>query len=191
MCVVKHVWRQLNVAIPKYWRFSTQASKHWDVSWFITTLNISKAQYVASYIYIYIYIYTYIYIYIYICVCIYIYIYTQISLSLYLSLSLYIYIYMYTHILSSGRLPRLRRPRPRHLPRRPVAAPVGRPTSYCNQILLQSTLFMRGFYFSGVCEEVRCGQTGSTLMGPAAKVMNFDRLGKKVRPGTFGKIKLG
>ena len=25
----------------------------------------------------------------------------------------------------------------------------------------------------------------------AAKVMNFDRLGKKVRPGTFGNIKVG
>ena len=33
-----------------------------------------------------------------------------------------------------------------------------------------------------------CGQMGSTLMGAAAKVMNFDRLGNKVRPGTFGKI---
>ena len=27
--------------------------------------------------------------------------------------------------------------------------------------------------------------------GAAAKVMNFDRLRKKVRPGTFGKIKVG
>ena len=31
-----------------------------------------------------------------------------------------------------------------------------------------------------------CGQIGSTLMRPAAaKVMNFDKLGKKIRPGTF------
>ena len=31
-----------------------------------------------------------------------------------------------------------------------------------------------------------CGQ-----MGAAAEVMNFDSVGKKVRPGTFGKIKVG
>ena len=36
-----------------------------------------------------------------------------------------------------------------------------------------------------------CGQIGSTLMGGAAKVINFDRLGKMVRPGTFGKIQVG
>ena len=29
------------------------------------------------------------------------------------------------------------------------------------------------------------GQTGSTTNGAAAKVMNFDRLGTKVRPDTF------
>ena len=39
---------------------------------------------------------------------------------------------------------------------------------------------------------VSCGQMGSTLInGAAAKVMNFDRLGKKVRPSTFRKIKVG
>ena len=27
--------------------------------------------------------------------------------------------------------------------------------------------------------------------GAAAKAMDFDRLGKKVRPGTFGKINVG
>ena len=27
--------------------------------------------------------------------------------------------------------------------------------------------------------------------GAAAKVMEFDRLGKKARPGTFGKIEVG
>ena len=32
---------------------------------------------------------------------------------------------------------------------------------------------------------------GSTLTGPLAEVMNFVRLGKKVRPGTLGKIKVG
>ena len=32
---------------------------------------------------------------------------------------------------------------------------------------------------------------GDNTYGAAAKVMNFDRLGKKVRPGTFGKIKAG
>ena len=32
---------------------------------------------------------------------------------------------------------------------------------------------------------------GVNTNGAAAKVMNFDRLGKKVRPGTFGKIKVG
>ena len=32
---------------------------------------------------------------------------------------------------------------------------------------------------------------GVSTNGAAAKVMNFDRLGKKVRPGTFGKIKVG
>ena len=33
--------------------------------------------------------------------------------------------------------------------------------------------------------------SGVHTTGAAAKVMNFDRLGKKVRPGTFGKIKVG
>ena len=37
---------------------------------------------------------------------------------------------------------------------------------------------------------VGCGQMGSTLMEPA-KAMIFDRLGKKVRPGTSGKIEAG
>ena len=32
---------------------------------------------------------------------------------------------------------------------------------------------------------------GVNTNGAAAKVMNFDRLGEKVRPGTFGKIKVG
>ena len=32
---------------------------------------------------------------------------------------------------------------------------------------------------------------GVKTNGAAAKVMIFDRLGKKVRPGTFGKIKVG
>ena len=36
-----------------------------------------------------------------------------------------------------------------------------------------------------------CGQMGSTLMGPLQKYVFVDRLGKKVRPGTFGKIKAG
>ena len=32
---------------------------------------------------------------------------------------------------------------------------------------------------------------GVNTNGAAAKVMDFDRLGKKVRPGTFGEIKVG
>ena len=32
---------------------------------------------------------------------------------------------------------------------------------------------------------------GVNTNGAAAKVINFDRLGKKVRPGTFGNIKAG
>ena len=32
---------------------------------------------------------------------------------------------------------------------------------------------------------------GVNTSGAAAKVINFDRLGKKVRPGTFGKIQVG
>ena len=32
---------------------------------------------------------------------------------------------------------------------------------------------------------------GLNTNGAAAKIMNFDRLGKNVRPGTFGKIKVG
>ena len=32
------------------------------------------------------------------------------------------------------------------------------------------------------------GHMGSTLMGPLQKVRNFDSLGKKIRPSTFGKI---
>ena len=35
------------------------------------------------------------------------------------------------------------------------------------------------------------GQAGSTLNGAAAKVISFDGLGKKVRPGTCGKIQVG
>ena len=38
---------------------------------------------------------------------------------------------------------------------------------------------------------IGCGPMESALVGPLQKVMNFDRLGKKVRPGTFGKIKVG
>ena len=36
-----------------------------------------------------------------------------------------------------------------------------------------------------------CGHTGSTMLGAAAKVVNFEGLGKRVRPGTFGKISVG
>ena len=36
-----------------------------------------------------------------------------------------------------------------------------------------------------------CGQTGVNTNGAAAKVMYFDGLEEKVRPGTFGKIKEG
>ena len=38
-----------------------------------------------------------------------------------------------------------------------------------------------------------CGQmvNGVNTNGAAAKVINFDRLGKKVSPATFGKIKVG
>ena len=32
---------------------------------------------------------------------------------------------------------------------------------------------------------------GANTNGAATKVINFDRVGKKVRPGTFGKIKAG
>ena len=32
---------------------------------------------------------------------------------------------------------------------------------------------------------------GVNTNGPAAKVMSFDRSGKTLRPGTFGKIKVG
>ena len=42
-------------------------------------------------------------------------------------------------------------------------------------------------------ELIGCEQMGSVnTNGAAAKVVNFDRLGKKIRPGTsFGKIKVG
>ena len=39
--------------------------------------------------------------------------------------------------------------------------------------------------------DLSCGQMGSALIGSAAKATNFDRLGKKVRPGTFGETKVG
>ena len=42
-----------------------------------------------------------------------------------------------------------------------------------------------------VCALVGCGQMGSTPMGPLQKWIYFDRLGKKVLPGTFGNIKVG
>ena len=37
----------------------------------------------------------------------------------------------------------------------------------------------------------RLRTNGVNTNGAAAKVMNSDRLGKRVRPGTFGKIKVG
>ena len=37
----------------------------------------------------------------------------------------------------------------------------------------------------------RKGANGVSTNGAAAKVRNFDRLGKKVRPGTFWNIKVG
>ena len=39
--------------------------------------------------------------------------------------------------------------------------------------------------------DLACGQHGVNTSGAAAKVMNLDRLGKKVRPGTFGKMTVG
>ena len=36
-----------------------------------------------------------------------------------------------------------------------------------------------------------CRQMGSTPNGAAAEVINSDRLGEKMRPGTFGEIKAG
>ena len=36
-----------------------------------------------------------------------------------------------------------------------------------------------------------CGTKGVNTNGAAAKVNDFDRLGKKVRPGPFGNIKVG
>ena len=39
--------------------------------------------------------------------------------------------------------------------------------------------------------EPRLRTNGVNTNGAAAKVMNLDRLGKKVRPGTFGNIKVG
>ena len=46
------------------------------------------------------------------------------------------------------------------------------------------------YYYSvgGVC---RLRTNGVSTDGAAAKVSSFDRLGKKVRPGTFGKITTG
>ena len=37
----------------------------------------------------------------------------------------------------------------------------------------------------------RLRTTGVNTIGAPAKVMSFDRLGKKVRRGTFGKIRVG
>ena len=37
----------------------------------------------------------------------------------------------------------------------------------------------------------RLRTNGLDANGGAAKVMNFDRLGEQVRPGTFGKINIG
>ena len=34
-------------------------------------------------------------------------------------------------------------------------------------------------------------RNGVNTEGAAAKVISFDRLGKRIRPGTFGKIKVG
>ena len=40
-------------------------------------------------------------------------------------------------------------------------------------------------------EMLRLRRNGVNTNGAAAKVMNFDRLGKKVCPATFGKIQVG
>ena len=40
-------------------------------------------------------------------------------------------------------------------------------------------------------EQLWLRTNGVNANGAAAKVMNFDRLKKKVRPSTFGKIKVG
>ena len=43
----------------------------------------------------------------------------------------------------------------------------------------------------GTCTQFGCGQMGVNTVGVAAKVIDFVIFGKKVRPGTFGKIKVG
>ena len=60
------------------------------------------------------------------------------------------------------------------------------------QIMLESNP-LKSTMLVGRLGVLGCGQMRSTLIsnGAPAKVMGCDRLGKKVRPGTFGKIKVG
>ena len=46
-------------------------------------------------------------------------------------------------------------------------------------------------HFEELADHLWLRTNGVSTNGAAAKVMNFDRLGKKVRPGTFGNIKVG
>ena len=125
-----------------------------------------REMYVCVYIYIYIHI---------------IYIYIERERDISLSLSIYIYIYIYYISLYI-----IRRPRRRGARRRRAfgcgqngATGAGITAAADTTLGLQSIL-VKGFYFYSV-----------NANGAAAKVMTLDRLGKKVRPGTLGKIKVG
>ena len=61
----------------------------------------------------------------------------------------------------------------------------------CLLLLYVVLLGLHGFGLLHVRGHLGRGQIGIDTNGTAAKVMNFDRSGKNVRPGTFGEIKVG
>ena len=70
-------------------------------------------------------------------------------------------------------------------------------TNACKRTLqaVSRMLHLQTSCIGPVPSQMRCiswlRTNGVNTNGVAAKVINFDRLGKKLRPGTFGKIKVG
>ena len=141
-------------------------------------------------LYIYIVIYVYIYIYIYACTYIHIYIY------IYIYIVIYVYIYIYIYICICV----FRRVRDRH--KLLHYSPLVKKTCV-RQVVLDDWFSLSAAGARGCggwtsaaegSAAARClwlRTNGVNTNGAAAKVINFDRLGKKVRPGTFGKTKVG
>ena len=91
---------------------------------------------------------------------------------------IYIYIYIYIYFHTDGFPPPLRSASFSHI-------------SLCYTTARESTAFLAGWHTTAVRAAGWLRTAGVNTHGAAAKVMVFDSLGKKVRPGTFGKVKVG